>query len=125
MAQSIGVNTGVFFVGEIVAENEIAAKSGPESASQAQRTEFIGTFDDSGAGDIDSMQFKVLLQDNRVVTVRGHGLRYLQNPSNPSDLGSYAILSRNHQEEVLVALFRVSAVTGIFTGGLEAARASA
>jgi len=67
--------------------------------------------------------FHVLLRDNRVVKVRGAGLRYLPNPSNPADCGSYAILPLLGPKDVFVAVFRASEVTGIFTGELEAARA--
>jgi hypothetical protein len=63
-------------------------------------------------------RFTVLLRDQRSVTVYGHALKYIQNPSNPADYGSYGILSRVSGGEVLTALFRVSEVIGVFSGDL-------
>jgi hypothetical protein len=69
--------------------------------------------------------FTVLLRDNRVVTVNGHALKYVQNASNPSDYGSYGVLMRAGEGEVLVALFPVREVTGIFSGAIQMPRESA
>lgn len=66
----------------------------------------------------DGSRFTVLLRDKRTVTVYGHTLKYVQNHSNPTDQGSYGILSRTADTEVLVALFRVSEVIGVFSGDL-------
>jgi hypothetical protein len=60
--------------------------------------------------------FTVLLRDRSVVTVRGYRLNYLPNTATSADPGSYAILSRTDGRETTVALFRVSEVTGIFSG---------
>ncbi len=64
----------------------------------------------------DRRRFTVLLRDKRTVTVFGHALKYVQNASNSTDSGSYGILSRADGGEVLVALFRVSEVVGVFSG---------
>lgn len=66
----------------------------------------------------DGNRFTVLLRDQRTVTVCGHALTYIQNASNQTDYGSYGILSRGAGEEVLVALFRVSDVIGVFSGDM-------
>jgi hypothetical protein len=66
----------------------------------------------------DGTRFTVLLRDKRTVTVLGHELKYVRNDSNPQDYGSYGILSRVGGTEVLVALFRVSEVIGVFSGEL-------
>lgn len=66
----------------------------------------------------DGNRFTVLLRDQRTVTVSGHELKYIQNASNQTDYGSYGILSRSSGGEVLVALFRVSEVVGVFSGDL-------
>jgi hypothetical protein len=79
-------------------------------------TELVATYDAYGVRDDAVKEFTVLLRDNRVVTVQGHGLKYLQNPANPNDYGSYAVLGPGEGGEVVVALFRVSEVTGIFNG---------
>ncbi|MGL6097925.1 MAG: hypothetical protein ACRC7O_19255 [Fimbriiglobus sp.] len=73
-------------------------------------------FSRSSAGD--GNRFTVLLRDQRTVTVYGHALKYIQNPSNPTDYGSYGILCRGSGGEVLAALFRVSEVIGVFSGDL-------
>jgi hypothetical protein len=72
----------------------------------------------SRSSNSDGTRFTVLLRDKRIVTVFGHELKYVPNASNPSDYGSYGILSRVGDTEVLVALFRVSEVIGVFTGRL-------
>ncbi len=66
----------------------------------------------------DGNRFTVLLRDKRTVTVFGHSLKYLQNASNQTDNGSYGILSRTDRGEVLVGLFRVSDVIGVFSGDI-------
>lgn len=67
----------------------------------------------------DGRQFTVLLRDQRIVMVRGHALRYIPHDSNPSDAGSYGILSRDPGGEIMVALFRVSEVIGVYHGDLD------
>lgn len=64
----------------------------------------------------DRNRFTVLLRDKRTVTVFGHALKYVENASNTTDSGSYGILSRADGGEVLIALFRVSEVIGVFSG---------
>ncbi len=66
----------------------------------------------------DGNRFTVLLRDRRTVTVYGHALKHVQNDSNAADGGSYGILARADGGEVLVALFRVSEVVGVFAGEL-------
>jgi hypothetical protein len=67
----------------------------------------------------DGSRFTVLLRDKRTVTVVGHAVRYIPGmQSNPNDSGSYGILSRVGDSEVLVALFRVTEVVGVFSGEL-------
>jgi hypothetical protein len=61
-------------------------------------------------------RFTVLLSDKRTVTVFGHALQYVENPSNSADYGSYGILSLVAGEERIIALFRVSDVVGVFNG---------
>jgi len=73
-------------------------------------------FSSSSAGD--GNRFTVLLRDKRTVTVFGDTLKYVQNASNQTDYGSYGILSRTDRGEVLVALFRVSEVIGVFSGDI-------
>ncbi|MGL4423621.1 MAG: hypothetical protein ACRCZF_23390 [Gemmataceae bacterium] len=68
---------------------------------------------------VEENRFTVLLRDQRTVTVYGHALKYFENPANTTDYGSYGILARvTGGGEVLVALFRVSEVIGVFSGDL-------
>ncbi len=74
-------------------------------------------FSRSSAGE--GSRFTVLLRDKRTVTVFGHAVQYVPGmQSNSNDSGSYGILSRVGGTEVLVALFRVSEVIGVFSGDL-------
>ena len=73
-------------------------------------------FSSSSAGD--KNLFTVLLRDKRTVTVFGDALQYVQNSSNLTDYGSYGILSRTDRGAVLMALFRVSEVIGVFSGDI-------
>ena len=63
-------------------------------------------------------KFTVLLRDNRTVTVYGHTLRYVPHAAAPADAGSYGVVSRVDGAEVLVALFPLSEVRGVFRGDL-------
>ena len=58
----------------------------------------IAVFDCDGTLWANNKTFTVLLCDKRVVRVRGHALKYVQNTSNPSDFGSYGILLRDGAE---------------------------
>jgi hypothetical protein len=109
--------------GEIVVPPPIAPECVPPSTCYVSFTntpseqQLEMRFSRSSAGD--GSRFTVLLRDNRTVTVFGHALKYIQGmSSNPNDSGSYGILSRVGGAEVLVALFRVSEVTGVFSGDL-------
>lgn len=126
MTPAIGVNPGCRMIGEFIDEFPLPPEADKFAIGENQLPSVIHHFVDDWPGDIRTLQFQVLLRDNRTVSVRGHGLRYLRNPSNPSDLGSYAVVTRTGQGEVVVALFRVAEVTGIFNGGrVEAAQTSA
>jgi hypothetical protein len=125
MERSVNVETKCLFVGEFPTENQLPVATGRSSVCRAQKVEYVGTFTDYWPGDLGTVQFQVLLRDNRIVTVRGHAIQYLPNPSTASDVASYGVLGRTAGKEVLIALFPASEVTGIFSGGLEPARASA
>ncbi len=125
MTSHSGTNVGCLLVGEYVDEGELPEalahlRDAPPSKAEVERPRLVGSYLDLWARDDRTKEFTVLLRDNRVVTVRGHGLKYLPNASNPADQGSYGILLREG-EEVLVALFRVSEVTGVFSGDLRVA----
>ena len=73
----------------------------------------------------DGNRFTVLLRDRRTITVSGHALKYVENASNKTDCDSYGIVSRTDGGEVLVALFRVSEVIGVFSGDVSEPEGSA
>ena len=73
----------------------------------------------------DGNRFTVLLRDRRTITVSGHALKYVENASNKTDCDSYGIVSRTDGGEVLVALFRVSEVIGVFSGDISEPEGSA
>jgi hypothetical protein len=73
----------------------------------------------------DGSCFTVLLRDKRTVTVFGHALEYVPNASNPTDYGSYGILSRVGGAESLIALFPVREVIGVFSGNIRDSGGSA
>jgi hypothetical protein len=130
MASRPGANVGCQLVAEYVDEAEIPADlapgtNGPVPSGQVVRPRVVADYLDQWAPDEGAKDFVVLLRDSRAVTVRGHGLKYVENPSNPADFGSYAVLGRSAGEEVVVALFRVSEVTGIFNGDLRPSSGSA
>ena len=115
------VDTGCRMVGEYVDEGEVPEnlahlKNSMRSNSQVELTRFVAHYIDSSSDDGLEREFKILLIDHRIVSVRGHSLKFVQNAGNPQDFGSYGIVSRQGDTEVLVALFRVVEVQGVFTG---------
>jgi len=109
--------------GEIVVPSSISVDGNPPSTcyvsfvntSSDQRLELRFSRNSVGDGN----RFTVLLRDKRTVTVYGHALQYIRGmASNPHDSGSYGILSRVGGAEVVIAFFRVSEVTGVFSGDI-------
>jgi hypothetical protein len=106
--------------GEVVVPPPLSPKCTPPSTCYVSFTntpteqQLEMRFSRSSAGD--GNRFTVMLRDKRTVTVYGHALKYVQSASNSTDYGSYGILSRAEGGEVLVALFRVSEVIGVFSG---------
>lgn len=67
----------------------------------------------------DESRFTVLFRDDRTVTVVGHAVTFIPGmQSNANESGSYGILSRVGNAEVLIAIFPVSEVLGVFSGEL-------
>jgi hypothetical protein len=124
MTPNLGANVERVLIGEFVDEAE--PSSGPACGrGEVDRSCVLGPYIDGGSSEEAIKPFTVLLKDNRVVTVRGCGLKYLANAGNPSDYGSYAVLAPAAGGEAIVALFRVSEVTGIFSGNMPLPRESA
>jgi hypothetical protein len=129
MTSHTGANLGCLLVGDYADEGEVpegfASLQGAASRAQVERPRLVAGYLDEWSPEDGVRQFTVLLRDDRVVTVRGHSLKHVQHAANPTDPGSYGILLRAGEDEVLIALFRVSEVTGIFSGELRRARESA
>lgn len=122
MTSHTNADAGCLLVGEFVEEAELPealASLGNALPSKARvERRLVASYLDLGSRDDGIKDFTVLLHDKRIVTVRGHALQYVQNASNPTDCGSYGVLLHGGEGAVLVALFRVSEVTGVFSGNL-------
>lgn len=117
MGSEINVTLDCRLAGEFV--DELEAPPGLVcQEGEAVPTRFVASFVDECGPDGMAREFTVLLRDKSVITVHGHGLKYVQNPANPADYGSYAVLASAAGREVTVALFPVSEVTGVFSGGM-------
>lgn len=129
MTNPNNADVGCLLVGEYVEQAQVSdafahLRNASRSKAEVERPRIVASYVDQWSSAAKS--FTVLLRDKRVLTVTGHALRYVQNASNPSDYGSYGIILRAAGEgDVLVALFPVSEVTGIFSGAIQTPRESA
>jgi hypothetical protein len=123
------VDIGCSLVGDFVDEGDVpeafAHLRGKPSQAEVERPRVVADYMDFGDAQDGNREFTVLLHNDRIVTVRGHALQYLPNTANPSDYGTYGVLTRSGKGEILVALFRVAEVTGIFDGDIRLSRVSA
>ncbi|SRR6266545_1329952 len=120
MAQDLNATVDCQMVGEFVAEAEVPPDLVGTSAEVCP-TEIVASYVAYGIPNDGVKEFTVLLRDNRVVTVRGSGLRYIRKVTHES----YAILAPATGGEVIVALFPIGMVTGIFSGEMRLPRESA
>lgn len=79
------------------------------------RPRLIGDYIDQTGDAKEIREFTVLLKDGRVLTVRGHNVKQLP-PVIDGAVGSYGVVARVADEEVLIAIFQVHDVIGIFHG---------
>jgi hypothetical protein len=120
MAQDLNVTVDCQMVGEFVAEAEVP----PDlvgTSGEVCPTQIVADYTDFGIPNHAVKEFTVLLRDNRIVTVRGSGLKYIRKVTHES----YAIVAPATGGEVIVALFPIGMVTGIFSGELRVSRESA
>jgi hypothetical protein len=61
--------------------------------------------------------FVVVLRNNERIAVRGHGVKFVPNNSNPSDEGSYGVVLYDGDKELFVALVKKMETIGIFANG--------
>ncbi len=118
------VTVGCLVLPEFIDEGELP-RDGTYHLGEPVRPQLVGNFVDTWSNDDGIKEFTVLLQDNRIVTVRGSGLKHVHSAVNPNDEGSYAVLAAGTDREVVIAFFPVRAVTGIFSGEMRAPRESA
>ena len=121
MNNHASIDAGCVVVGEYTDEGEVPEalahlENGGPSNSEVERPRIVANYLDLWSRDGSEKEFKVLLSDQRVITVRGHSLKFVENVANPHDHGSYGIVLRAGDQEVLVALFRVIEVKGVFSG---------
>jgi hypothetical protein len=114
MTNHAGANSGCLLVGEYIDEAEIPTDA-VLHPGEAVRPQLVGNYLDLWGKDDEIKEFTVLLKDGRIVTVRGHSLKHWPS-AVPGESGSYGIVVRSASEEVLVALFKVFEVIGIFHG---------
>ncbi len=114
MTDLAGVNTGCLLVAEYVDEAEIPADPAIP-VGEVVRPHVVASYLDFWSTGQGIKDFTVLLKDDRVVSVRGHSLKIFP-PSIPGESGSYGVVIQSAGEEVLVALFKIFEVIGIFSG---------
>ncbi len=120
MTNPVNANVGCFLVGEYVDEAELPANPA-FSHGEIVRPQIVANYRDLWARDDSFKEFTVLLKDGRVVTVRGQGLKHFPAAVN-GESGSYGVIARTGDEEVLIALFQVLEVVGIFHGEVRSDR---
>ena len=118
MSKYANVETGCRLVGEFVYQAELPAEFAL-GGGEVVRPRIVGEYV-FVAGE-NTREFTVLLRDGRTVKVRGHGLKQL-SPTGTEESGSYGIFARDAGEEVLIALFKIPEVVGIFDGDIGADR---
>src|SRR5579862_1647092 len=89
-----------------------------ERAKVKMIPEFLDVAPSASASDLEIKTFVVLLRNNERIAVRGHGLKFVPNSSNPSDEGSYAVVLYDGDRELFVALVKKIETIGVFADGL-------
>ena len=91
------------------------------SLGQVVATQIVAEYMTQGPQGECIRDFTILLKDDRVLSVRGHGLRMF--PPRALELRARTESSRHADgEEVLVALFSILEVVGIFAGEIRSDR---
>ena len=117
MSNPVSATTGCLLVGEYVDEAECAANRAVHGGDVV-RPQVVGNFIDLWGRDDGMREFTILLNDGRVVVVRGHGLK----SGLPPEGSVFGVIVRGAAEEVIVALFKSDDVSGIFHGELRSDR---
>ncbi len=107
-------NTGCLLVAEYV-DDAGEPTGSPVTVGQGVPTRPVGSYVDTWDAGGDIRDFTILRKDDRIVSVRGHGLRMFA-PAVPGGGGSYGVIEHARGEEVLAASFSIPDVVGIFSG---------
>jgi hypothetical protein len=118
----VNAMAGCQLVGEYVDEGEIPTDATPHGG-EVVRTHIVANTLDVWGQDDGLREFTVLLNDGRVIAVRGHSLKHSPHPIAGQDV--YSIVIRSSGAEVLVALFKSADVAGIFHGDMRSDRKTA
>lgn len=117
-----GVNVDCRLMSEYVDEGEVPANLDCHPGEPV-RTRLIADYLDAGSQGDDMTDFTVMMTGNQVISVRGNALKVI-NPGEAGGAAHYAILRRLAAEEIVVALFPVSSVHGIFSGSIQVSNQS-
>jgi hypothetical protein len=120
MMNHANADIGCLLVGEYADEGEPPSNAA-FGHSEVVRPQLVADSLDLWGRDDGFKEFTVLLKDGRVVAVRGHSLKHLP-ATVTGESGSYGITIRTGSEEVLVALFKIVDVVGIFHGEVRSDR---
>src|SRR5438128_2098914 len=123
MANDTHAEAGCLLVGEFVDEAELPANQAFHRG-EVVRPQLVGEFHDLWCSEEAVKNFTVLLKDDRTVAVRGHCLKHWP-ATVTGESGSYGVVMRIANEEVVVALFKAVEVIGIFHGEMRVDRESA
>jgi hypothetical protein len=113
-------NTGCLLVAEYV--DDLGEPTGSQVAvGEVVPTRAVASYLDivSAGGGI--RDFTILLKDDRIVSVRGEGLRLFPS-AVPGGGGSCGVIAHAGGEEILIALFSIPEVVGIFSGEIRSDR---
>jgi hypothetical protein len=112
-------SVGCLFVAEYVDEAELPAplakRDSCAARGEVERPRVVASYFDFRAPQDTLKEFKVLLPNDRVAVVRGSGLKYVKGGAADC-LGVWV---RSQEEKVLIALFPIKDVLGIFCGDMQ------
>jgi hypothetical protein len=120
MSEYVAVKTECSLVAEYV-DDAGEPTGSPVAVGEVVPTRAVASYVDTCDAGGDVRDFTILLKDDRIVSVRGHGLRMFP-PTVPGGGGSYGVIERSRGEEILVALFSIPEVVGIFSGEIRSDR---
>jgi hypothetical protein len=123
MRDQVSATTECLLVAEYV--DDAGEPTGSEfGIAEVVPTRAIASYIDEGSMGGGIREYTILLKDDRIVSVRGEGLRFFA-PSVPGGTGAYGIIVHAGGDEVLIALFTAPEVVGIFSGEIRLDRKSA